>query len=91
MLIGDALNNVSIMPQAAKTCGAVGGAVSGFISGTKSANAKDLCGVSSSAMEVVIDGVESGMSLIRDVGDKANTHHEEIIKEIENSGNFNCY
>lgn len=50
MLIGDALNNVSIMPQAAKTCGAVGRAVSGFISGTKSANAKDLCGVSSSAM-----------------------------------------
>jgi hypothetical protein len=40
---------------------------------------------------VVIDGVESGISLIRDVGDKANTHREEIIKETENSGNFNCY
>lgn len=40
---------------------------------------------------MVIDGVESGISLIRDVGDKANTHHEEIIKEIENSGNFNWY
>ena len=40
---------------------------------------------------ICIDGLESGISLIRDVGDKENTHHEEIIKEIENSGNFNCY